>query len=113
MRLEEQFSTQDGAAINYERLYGILSLTAARYGVALGDLFSQCRSASVVRPRHVAMYLTRVLTALSYPEVGDLFGGRDHSTTIHACNRIRELRTQDIVFDRVLHSLTGEILAVQ
>jgi chromosomal replication initiator protein len=58
-------------------------------------LLSTRRSRSVARPRPVAMALAKELTSHSLPEIGDAFGGRDHTTVMHACKRIRELRDSD------------------
>ena len=58
----------------------------------MADLLSKRRSRSVARPRQVAMALAKELTSHSLPEIGDAFGGRDHTTVLHACKRIKELR---------------------
>jgi chromosomal replication initiator protein len=60
------------------------------------DLLGKSRSRSVARPRQIAMALTKELTNHSLPEIGDAFGGRDHTTVLHACRRIEELRTSDM-----------------
>jgi chromosomal replication initiator protein len=66
------------------------------YGVRLGDLLSQKRSRNIAFPRQVAMYLVRKLTGSSFPTIGERFGGRDHSTAIHATNAIgRRLKDDD------------------
>ena len=61
------------------------------YKIKVADLLSKRRSRSVARPRQVAMYLAKDLTNHSLPEIGDLFGGRDHTTVLHACRKIKEL----------------------
>jgi chromosomal replication initiator protein len=71
---------------------GIQKTVAEYYKIRVGDLLSQRRSRSVARPRQVAMTLAKELTTHSLPEIGDAFGGRDHTTVMHACKRIRELR---------------------
>ncbi len=58
----------------------------------MADLLSKRRSRSIARPRQVAMALAKELTSHSLPEIGDAFGGRDHTTVLHACKRIKELR---------------------
>jgi chromosomal replication initiator protein len=58
----------------------------------VGDLHSKSRSRSITRPRQMAMSLTKELTNHSLPEIGDAFGGRDHTTVLHACRKIKELR---------------------
>lgn len=64
---------------------------AKRYGVSVPDLVSKRRTQSVVRPRHVAMYLAKTLTTRSLPDIGRRFGGRDHSTVIHAVRKVTAL----------------------
>jgi len=65
------------------------------YKVRLADLKSERRTRAVTRPRHVAIYLTRNLTELSLPEIGQAFGGRNHTTVLHACSRIESLVKTD------------------
>ena len=62
------------------------------YNIKLSDLLSKRRSRSVARPRQMAMFLAKELTNYSLPEIGESFGGRDHTTVIHACKKIKELR---------------------
>ena len=71
---------------------GIQKTVAEYYKIRVGDLLSPRRSRSVARPRQVAMSLAKELTTHSLPEIGDAFGGRDHTTVLHACKRIKELR---------------------
>jgi chromosomal replication initiator protein len=70
----------------------IQKTVADYYKVRVADLLSKRRSRSVARPRQVAMALAKELTSHSLPEIGDAFGGRDHTTVLHACKRIKELR---------------------
>jgi chromosomal replication initiator protein len=70
----------------------IQKTTAEYYNIKLSDLLSKRRSRSVARPRQMAMFLAKELTNYSLPEIGEAFGGRDHTTVIHACKKIRELR---------------------
>ena len=60
-----------------------------------GDLLSSRRTANVVRPRQVAMYLAKTLTLRSLPEIGRRFGGRDHTTVLHAVRKIETLAGND------------------
>lgn len=69
----------------------IQKIVAARYGVKVADIQSKRRTKTVVRPRHVAMYLAKTLTTRSLPDIGRRFGGRDHSTVIHAVNKVMAL----------------------
>ncbi len=73
----------------------IQKTVADYFKVRIADLLSKRRSRSVARPRQVAMALAKELTSHSLPEIGDAFGGRDHTTVLHACKRIRELRDSD------------------
>lgn len=68
---------------------------AEYYKIKVADLMSKRRSRSVARPRQVAMALAKELTNHSLPEIGDSFGGRDHTTVLHACRKIKELRETD------------------
>src|SRR5580700_5473000 len=70
----------------------IQKTVADYYKVRMADLLSKRRSRSVARPRQVAMALAKELTTHSLPEIGDAFGGRDHTTVMHACKRIKALR---------------------
>ena len=65
------------------------------YKIKVSDMFSQRRTRAVARPRQVAMWLARDLTPHSLPEIGDAFGGRDHTTVLHACRTIVDLRAKD------------------
>ncbi len=78
-----------------ERLVTIENIqkTVAEYfKIRVADLLSKRRSRSIARPRQVAMALARELTNHSLPEIGDAFGGRDHTTVMHACDRVKDLR---------------------
>jgi len=60
----------------------------------VSDLLSKRRSRAVARPRQVAMGLSKELTNHSLPEIGDAFGGRDHTTVLHACRKVKSLRDE-------------------
>ncbi len=89
----------------------IQRIVAEYYKIKVADLLSKRRSRSVARPRQVAMALSKELTNHSLPEIGDAFGGRDHTTVLHGCRKIKELRENnaDISEDykNLLRSLTG------
>src|SRR5690606_7018788 len=70
------------------KIEDIQKLVASRYNVSRSDILSARRPAAVVRPRQIAMYLSRVLTLRSLPEIGRRFGGRDHTTVLHAVRKI-------------------------
>ncbi|MFM7397071.1 MAG: chromosomal replication initiator protein DnaA [Gammaproteobacteria bacterium] len=73
----------------------IQKIVADYFKVRVADLLSERRSRSVARPRQIAMALAKELTSHSLPEIGDAFGGRDHTTVLHACRRIKELRDSE------------------
>ena len=71
---------------------------AEYYGIKISDMQSARRSQNVARPRQVAMYLAKALTSRSLPEIGRKFGGRDHTTVLHAVRKVEEVRIQDREF---------------
>jgi chromosomal replication initiator protein len=73
----------------------IQKTVASYYKIKIADILSKRRSRSVARPRQLAMALAKELTNHSLPEIGDAFGGRDHTTVLHACRKIKELREAD------------------
>ncbi len=79
------------------------------YRIDRSEMSSKRRARAVVRPRQVAMYLSKVLTPRSYPEIGRKFGGRDHSTVIHAVRLIEDLRTRDADMDGDVRSLLRQL----
>ncbi|WP_073976324.1 chromosomal replication initiator protein DnaA, partial [Erythrobacter donghaensis] len=79
------------------------------YKVDRAEMSSKRRARAVVRPRQVAMYLAKVLTPRSYPEIGRKFGGRDHSTVIHAVRLIEDLRTRDADMDGDVRALLQQL----
>ncbi len=97
-----------------ERLVSIENIqkTVADYfKIRVGDLLAKKRSRSIARPRQIAMALAKELTNHSLPEIGDAFGGRDHTTVLHACRRIEALRETEKRVDEdylnLLRTLTG------
>ncbi len=92
-------------------LENIQKCVADYYKIKVSEMYSKKRSRTVARPRQVAMALAKELTASSLPDIGDAFGGRDHTTVLHACRKIAELRTTnaDISrdFDSLLQTLRG------
>jgi chromosomal replication initiator protein len=73
----------------------IQKTVAEYYKIRVADLLSKRRSRMITRPRQTAMSLAKELTNHSLPEIGDAFGGRDHTTVLHACKRVKELRESD------------------
>jgi chromosomal replication initiator protein len=91
------------------RIEDIQRIVARRYNVSRADLLSSRRTANVVRPRQVAMYLAKVLTLRSLPEIGRRFGGRDHTTVLHAVRKIENLAGNDSVLADELEALKREL----
>ena len=89
----------------------IQKVVADYYQLRVADLLAKRRSRSVARPRQIAMSLAKELTEHSLPEIGDQFGGRDHTTVLHACRTIKALRETDGKlhqdWDKLLRTLTG------
>jgi len=81
------------------------------YKIKVSDMFSKKRTRNLARPRQIAMALSKELTNQSLPEIGESFGGRDHTTVIHACRKVAELRETEVDIGRdylvLLQSLTG------
>ncbi|MDD1626095.1 MAG: chromosomal replication initiator protein DnaA, partial [Methylococcaceae bacterium] len=73
----------------------IQKTVAEYFKIRIADLSSKNRRQSITRPRQMAMCLARELTSHSFPEIGDAFGGRDHTTVMNACKRINELKEAD------------------
>ena len=74
----------------------IQKTVAEYYKIRLSDLSAKSRSRSIARPRQVAMSLAKELTSKSLPEIGQAFGGRDHTTVMHACKKVVELKDSDL-----------------
>jgi chromosomal replication initiator protein len=89
----------------------IQKTVADYYKIRIADLLSKRRTRSIARPRQLAMALAKELTSHSLPEIGDAFGGRDHTTVLHACRRIEELRESTLSigedYRNLLRSLTS------
>lgn len=88
----------------------IQKMVAEYYKIRIADLLSKRRSRSIARPRQMAMALCKELTNHSLPEIGDAFGGRDHTTVLHACRKIAELKNEESMikedFTNLLRTLT-------
>lgn len=82
---------------------------AEYYNITLEELCGPKRSKGIVQPRQVAMYLSRTLTTGSFPEIGDEFGKRDHTTVIHACNKVEQDMETDANFRRVVNHIIQQI----
>jgi chromosomal replication initiator protein len=87
----------------------IQKATAEQFGLKQADLISERRTRSVARPRQAAMWLAKQLTTRSLPDIGRRFGGRDHTTVLHAVRRIEALRQTDTQLARDLEALTRKL----
>ena len=83
----------------------IQKTVADYYKIKVGEIFSKKGTRAIARPRQIAMWLSREVTSHSFPEIGDAFGGRDHTTVIHAVKTIDSLRTKDNELNHDLHVL--------
>src|SRR5436190_772536 len=91
------------------RIEDIQRIVARQYNVSRADLLSSRRTANVVRPRQVAMYLAKTLTLRSLPEIGRRFGGRDHTTVLHAVRKIETLVSKDVALSEEVESLKRQL----
>ncbi len=91
------------------KIEDIQRVVARQYNVSRSDLLSSRRTANVVRPRQVAMYLAKTLTLRSLPEIGRRFGGRDHTTVLHAVRKIEALVAKDVALSEEVESLKRQL----
>ncbi|GLR93655.1 chromosomal replication initiator protein DnaA [Bradyrhizobium liaoningense] len=91
------------------KIEDIQRVVARQYNVSRSDLLSSRRTANVVRPRQVAMYLAKTLTLRSLPEIGRRFGGRDHTTVLHAVRKIEALVSKDTALSEEVESLKRQL----
>ncbi|GLH82299.1 chromosomal replication initiator protein DnaA [Bradyrhizobium sp. SSBR45G] len=91
------------------KIEDIQRVVARQYNVSRSDLLSSRRTANVVRPRQVAMYLAKTLTLRSLPEIGRRFGGRDHTTVLHAVRKIEALVGKDVALNDEVESLKRQL----
>jgi len=104
--LREVFPQGDAPAVSIDR---IQKLVCERFNVTLGELTGDRRSQNIVYPRQVAMYLARELTDSSLPKIGKEFGGRDHTTVIHATSKIARLIREDRSVYNLVQELTARV----
>ncbi len=79
------------------------------YNIKVADMYSKRRPANIAIPRQIAMYLAKELTQKSFPEIGDLFGGRDHTTVLHAVKKVSEQRLRNAELNHQLHILEQQL----
>ena len=87
----------------------IIAATAQYFRLSVDDLYGSSRSQSIATARQIAMYLCRERTSLSLPKIGQAFGGRDHTTVIHAVRQIEKLRASDAELDADIRLLTRQL----
>ncbi len=95
-------SLKDLLALQHRQISieNIQKTVADYYKIKVGDMFSKKRTRALARPRQVAMALAKDITNLSLPDIGEAFGGRDHTTVLHACRKVQELCETDTVVQR-------------
>ena len=91
------------------RVEDIQESVAKRFQIKVADLKSKKRTQQVVLPRHIGMYICREMTDLSFPEIGRYFGGRDHSTVIHACKQIEKDKEESLHIRTAIQSIIAEL----
>lgn len=104
--LKEMGNKVQAKQITFEN---ITQAVASHYNIKIEELFNKKRTQNIAYPRQIAMYLCRELADLSYPRIGELFGGRDHTTVIHAFEKISKNRKTDTALQNDLNTIT-EIL---
>jgi chromosomal replication initiator protein len=108
--LKDVFPQGDVAQVSIERIQETVS---ERFGLSLAELCGDRRSQNIVYPRQVAMYLSRELTDSSLPKIGREFGGRDHTTVIHATSKIARLIREDRSVYNLVQELTARIKQIR
>jgi len=108
--LKDVFPQGDLPQVTIERIQEIIS---ERFGLSLDELCGDRRSQNIVYPRQVAMYLSRELTDSSLPKIGKQFGGRDHTTVIHATSKIARMIREDRSVYNLVQELTARIKQVR
>ena len=108
--LKDVFPQGEAAEVSIER---IQELVSERFQLTIEELCGDKRSQNIVYPRQVAMYLSRELTDSSLPKIGKEFGGRDHTTVIHATSKIARLIREDRSVYNLVQELTARVKQVR
>ena len=108
--LKDVFPQGEAAEVNIRR---IQELVSERFQLTMDELCGDKRSQNIVYPRQVAMYLSRELTDSSLPKIGKEFGGRDHTTVIHATSKIARLIREDRSVYNLVQELTARVKQVR
>lgn len=103
-----QFALKDVVAMRVQavNMDNIRKVVAEYYNVSVKDIMGRKRTRQIARPRQIAMALARELTGDSFPDIGQSFGGRDHTTVMHACDKVAELRASDPNIDKDYKALS-------
>lgn len=104
--LKDIISTTEAKEINIKLIQQIVT---NHYNLEMEDMKSRKRTRAIAFPRQVAMYLSRELTDSSLPKIGEKFGGRDHTTVLHAYNKINDKKEEDTQFKNTIKTLTNKI----
>ncbi|QHX36254.1 chromosomal replication initiator protein DnaA [Spiroplasma sp. BIUS-1] len=107
-KLLEDYSYAPGGEITVQKIKNVV---AQNYGVTVKSIDAKNKFSSVVLARHVSMYLTNELMKKNYSEIGILFGGKDHTTVINACNKIKKALNEDKIFKATLKKIKKEIVS--
>ena len=106
---ETALNGQLESAARHITISDIIDVVTGHFDVRLADLQSKKRSQSITLPRQICMYLARSLTRHSLEEIGGHLGGRDHTTVMHACGKIEDMKDTDQKFKSLLTSLESQI----
>ncbi|MBM3335845.1 chromosomal replication initiator protein DnaA, partial [Candidatus Sumerlaeota bacterium] len=98
-----------GQVVARVNIDSILQVVCEYFDVKVGEIIGACRMKKFAFPRHVAQYLCREVGRLSLPEIGVRFGGKDHSTVLHACRKIEQLVQTDSNIQNLVAYLTKKI----
>jgi chromosomal replication initiator protein len=101
------FSIQLILICRFEKNDGKINLDF--YNIKIADMYSKRRPANIAMPRQIAMYLAKDLTQKSLPDIGELFGGRDHTTVLHAVRKVAEQRKHNPELNHQLHVLEQQL----
>ena len=101
-----------GSKKKFITLEDVQEVVAGRFNVKISELKSKRRTKTLVHPRQIALFLVRELTDSSFPEIGREFGGKDHTTIIHACRQIEKALDEDTTLQATIESLKDEISKV-
>lgn len=110
VRFADIFPEQEMPA-KYPRVAVIIDVVSGHFGISKVELLAARRTAGIVKPRQIAIYLTKQMTLRSLPEIGQQFGGRDHTTVLHSINKIERLLENDADLPSVIETLKQKILA--